>query len=199
MAVQADYWMDRVRAAESNSRRLGPAAPVEPGRESPELAAARRALHFRSALPQRAPSPPWARAEAVANSRVPKRLAFAVCMLAAGLIASFAGSSLASQPLLLAGFGCALIGVLTACAMLSIWLDPRAKAPVPHETPIQEPQASAEQVAAVKRAAKADPELAGLIESWWHDGAPLRRQDVMLVLAFQKAKAVAASARSTRH
>ena len=199
MAVQASHWMDRVRAAESDSWRSRPAAPTESGCEPPELGAARRALHFRSAMPQRAPSPTWARDDTATRSRAPKRLAFAACVLTVGLIASFAGSSLASQPLLLAGFGCALIGVLTACAMLSTWLDPRAKPADIRETPAQEPQASAEQIAAVKRAAKADPELAGLIESWWHDGAPLRRQDVMLVLAFQRAKAIAASAGSNRH
>ena len=93
-----------------------------------------------------------------------------------------------------------LIGVLTGCFALATLLDfgMASRAGANRARTGQGP-ASAEQIAAMKRAARADPELGPLINDWWKDAAPISQHDVTLVLAFQKARAIAARAVSTLH
>lgn len=201
MAVESSHWMDRLRSAESSelpwSGTLAPGA----GPESIDVINARNALRYRRSLMRDASQPLLKPRRNVSfNTRIPKRVALAVIMACLGTVLGYAGSAYASQPLLLAGFACALVAVLAGCVALATLLDfgiaSRAGA---REVPAQGQLASAEQIAAMKRAARADPELGTLINDWWKDPAPISRQDVALVLAFQKARAIDARAHSTVH
>ena len=201
MAMESSHWMDRLRTAES-SELAWPATPApDAGPEPIDVINARNALRYRRSLMRDASQPLLKPRRNVSfNTRIPKRVALAVIMASLGVALSYAGSAYASQPLLLAGFACALVGVLAGCIALATLLDfgiaSRAGA---QGVPAQRQPASAEQIAAMKRAARADPELGILINGWWKNPAPISRHDVALVLAFQKARAIAARADSTLH
>lgn len=201
MAVESSHWMDRLRTAESSD----PAWPATPspdtGPEPIDVINARNALRYRRSLMHDASQPLLKPRRNVSfNTRIPKRVALAAIMASLGAVLSYAGSAYASQPLLLAGFACALVGVLAGCIALATLLDfgmtRRAGA---QGVPAQLELAGAEQISAMKRAARADPELGNLINDWWKDPAPISQHDVALVLAFQKARAIAARADSTLH
>lgn len=201
MAVESSHWMDRLRTAESGDppwpATLAPDAKPEPV----DIINARNALRYRRSLMHDASQPLLKPRRNVSfNTRIPKRVALAVIMASLGVVLSYAGSAYASRPLLLTGFACALVGVLAGCIALATLLDfgmaNRAGTP---DLPAQREPASTEQIAAMKRAARADPELGNLINDWWKDPAPISRHDVALVLAFQKAKAIAARTDSTLH
>ena len=202
MAVESSYWMDRLRIAESGQLdRAGTATPDEASPEPSDVTHARNALRYRRSLMQDASQPlVRPRRNISLNTRIPKRVGFAVVTALLGLILSYAGSAYGSQPLLLGGFAFALVGVLAGCVALATLLDFGASGAVDaHVAQAQHEPAGAEQIAAMKRAARADPELGNLINGWWKDPAPISRHDVALVHAFQKAKAIAARAQSTLH
>jgi len=201
MVVESSHLMDRLRSAESSGLPWPGALAPGAGLESIDVINARNALRYRHALMHDASRPLLTPRRNVSfNTRIPKRVALAVIMASLGVILSYAGSVYASQPLLLAGFACALVGVLAGCIALATLLDfGIANRAGVQDAQAQRQPASAEQIAAMKRAARADPELGGLIDGWWKDQAPISLHDVALVLAFQKAKAIAARADSTMH
>lgn len=201
MAVESSYWMDRLRTTESSDPSWPATLSPEAGPEPVDVINARNALRYRRSLMDDASQPLLKpRKNMSFNTRIPKRVALAVIMASLGAVLSYAGSVYTSQPLLLTGFACALVGVLAGCFALATLLDfgmaHRAGA---QDIPTQREPASTEQIAAMKRAARADPERGSLINDWWKDPAPISRHDVALVLAFQKARAVAARADSTSH
>lgn len=201
MTAESSHWMDRLRSAES-SELPWPATPTPgAGPEPIDVVNARNALRYRRSLMRDASQPLLKPRRNVSfNTRIPKRVALAVIMATLGVILSYAGSAYASQPLLLAGFACALVGVLAGCIALATLLDfGIANRTGAQGVPAQQQLASAEQIAAMKRAARADPELGILINGWWKNPAPISLHDVALVLAFQKARAIAARADSTLH
>ncbi len=201
MPVPASHWMDRVKAAESGKPQHPPVAMSRFEPEPADLIHARNALRYRRSLMQDASQPLLhPHRQLTLHTPLPKRVVFALGMSCLGLLLGYAGSALSSQPLLLAGFGSGLVGILGGCFALATLLDPasRWRAPV-DPMDHREDRASEAQIAAMKRAAHADPELAGLIDGWWSDSAPIRKQDVALVLAFQKAKAIAARAQTQLH
>ncbi|MGH8062528.1 MAG: hypothetical protein ACREO7_11030 [Pseudoxanthomonas sp.] len=201
MTVESSHWMDRLRSAES-SELTWPATLVPgAGPEPIDVVNARNALRYRRSLMRDASQPLLKPRRNVSfNTRIPKRVVLAVIMATLGVILSYAGSAYASQPLLLAGFGCALVGVLAGCIALATLLDfGIASRTGAQGVPAQQQLASAEQIAAMKRAARADPELGILINGWWKNPAPISLHDVALVLAFQKARAIAVRADSTLH
>jgi hypothetical protein len=202
MAVGSSHWMDRLRSVESGDPSWHATFAPDTGPESIDVVNARNALRYRRSLMQDASlpllKPP--RRNVSFSTRVPRRVALAVIMVSLGAILSYGGSVYASQPLLLAGFACALVGVLAGCIALATLLDfGMANRAGTLDTPAQWQRASTEQIAAMKRAARADPELGNLIDDWWKDPAPISRHDVALVLAFQKARAIAARTESTLH
>jgi hypothetical protein len=116
------------------------------------------------------------------------RLSTAAALIALGTLASIAGSRFDNQPLLLCGFGMALLGLLLCCALVEGWLDPHFGDLTRHLRE-GETLATAEQIAALAHAAQADHELGGLIAGWWQqESAPIRRQDLELVRNFQQAR-----------
>ncbi len=201
MAVESSHWMDRLRTAESSDPPWPAALSPDTGPEPIDVINARNALRYRRSLMGDASQPLLKPRRNVSfNTRIPKRVALAVIMVSLGAALSYAGSVEASQPLLLAGFACALIGVLAGCVALATLLDfGMANRAGAHRVRAGQGPASAEQIAAMKRAARADPELGPLINDWWKDAAPISQHDVTLVLAFQKARAIAARADSTLH
>jgi hypothetical protein len=201
MAAESSHWMDRLRSAESGDPPWPATLSPDAGPDPIDVVNARNALRYRRSLMRDASQPLLKPRRNVSfNTRIPKRVALAVIMATLGVILSYAGSAYTSQPLLLAGFACALVGVLAGCVALATLLDfgiaSRAGA---QGILAQQQPASAEQIAAIKRAARADPELGILINGWWKNPAPISLHDVALVLAFQKARAIAARADSTLH
>ena len=201
MAAESSHWMDRLRTAESSEPAWPATLSPDNGPEPIDIVNARNALRYRRSLMGDASQPLLKPRRNVSfNTRIPKRVALAVIMASLGAALSYVGSAEASQFLLLTGFACALIGVLAGCIALATLLDfgmaSRAGAP---GVPARQEPASTEQIAAMKRAARADPELGNLINDWWKDPAPISRHDVALVLAFQKARAIATRANSTLH
>jgi hypothetical protein len=201
MAVESSHWMDRLRTVESSDPSWPATLSPDTGPEPIDVINARNALRYRRSLMRDASQPLLKPRRNVSfNTRIPKRVALAVIMASLGAVLSYAGSAYANQPLLLTGFACALVGVLAGCIALATLLDfgmaSRAGA---QGVPARREPASAEQIAAMKRAARADPELGSLINDWWKDAAPISQHDVTLVLAFQKARAIAARADSTLH
>ena len=201
MAAESSHWMDRLRTAESHDLSWPATPSPDTGPEPVDVVNARNALRYRRSLMHDASQPLLKPRRNVSfTTRIPKRVALAVIMVSLGAALSYAGSAATNQSLLLAGFACALIGVLAGCFALATLLDfgmaSRAGA---HQVRAALEPASAEQIAAMKRAARADPELGKLIDDWWKDPAPISQHDVSLVLAFQKARAIAARADSTLH
>lgn len=199
MAVESSHWMDRLRSAESSDPPWPVTVAPDTGPEPIDVINARNALRYRRSLMHDASQPLLKpRRNMSFNTRIPKRVALAVIMTSLGTVLCYAGSTYASQPLLLTGFACALIGVLAGCIALATLLDfGMASRAGLQRIPARQEPASAEQIAAMKRAARADPELGNLINDWWKDPAPISRHDVALVLAFQKARAIAARTDST--
>ncbi|MEO8365443.1 MAG: hypothetical protein ABI538_04465 [Pseudoxanthomonas sp.] len=201
MAVESSHWMDRLRNVESSEPPWSITLSAETGPEPIDVINARNALRYRRSLMRDASQPLLKPRRNVSfNTRIPKRVALAVIMVSLGAALSYAGSVESSQLLLLTGFVCALVGVLAGCIALATLLDfgMASRAGARGEAAAQE-LASAEQIAAMKRAARADLELGTLINDWWKDPAPISRHDYVLVLAFQKARAIAARADSTVH
>jgi hypothetical protein len=192
MSVNANsHWMDRVRAAPT------PAKPSKPywsvplhslERGSREIIATRAALRGRTGVTQEhlyllARD---RRSEALRAGR-PARGLLAIGLVAAGIAISVTGSLTTQQFLVLLGFGIGFAGLLVGCVLLAGMMDPQTGdlAKYLHE---DESPASADEIAALVRAAQADPELANLIRGWWkQSGAPIRKQDLELVRAFQQA------------
>jgi len=201
MAVESSHWMDRLRTAESSEPSWPATVPADTGPEPINVVDARNALRYRHSLMHDASQPLLKQRRNVSlQTRIPKRVALAVITTSLGAILAYAGSMYASQSLLLAGFACALVGVLAGCIALATLLDfGIASRAGMQEVPARRQPASAEQIAAMKRAARADPQLGNLIDDWWNDPAPISQHDVALVLAFQKARAIAARADSTLH
>lgn len=201
MTVESSHWMDRLRTAESGDPPWSATLSADAGPEPIDIVNARNALRYRRSLMQDASQPLLKPRRNVSfNTRIPKRVGLAVIMATLGLILSYAGSAYTSQPLLLAGFACALVGVVAGCVALATLLDfGIANRSGARGIPAQREPASTEQIAAMKRAARADPELGNLVNDWWKDPAPISRHDVALVLAFQKARAIAARADSILH
>ena len=201
MAVESSHWMDRLRGAESGDPSWHATFTPDTGPESIDVVNARNALRYRRSLMRDASQPLLKPRRNVSfNARIPKRVVLAVIMATLGVILSYAGSAYASQPLLLAGFACALVGVLAGCIALATLLDfGIANRTGAQGIPAQQQLASPVQIAAMKRAARADPELGILINGWWKNPAPISLHDVALVLTFQKARAIAARTDSTLH
>ena len=202
MATQSGHWMDRLRTAETGHPAwLDTPAPSRGSPEPIDVTNARNALRYRRSLMRDASQPLLKpRGKGALNIQIPKRIAFAVITACLGVALSYAGSANSSQLLLLAGFCCALAGVLAGCIALSTLLERGSTrhSAVQGASTLLTP-ASRDQVAAMKRAARADPELGILINGWWKNPAPISLHDVALVLAFQKARAIAARADSTLH
>jgi len=193
MSVNANsHWMDRVRAAPMPTASSKPywSVPLRSlERGSREIIAARAALRGRTGVTQEhlyllARD----RRSEVLRAGRPARGLLAIGLVAAGIAISVAGSLTTQQVLLLAGFCVAFAGLLVGCVLLAGMMDPQTGdlAKYVHE---DESPASAEEIASLVRAAQTDPELESLIRSWWKEsGAPIRKQDLELVRAFQQAR-----------
>ena len=189
MAVEASYWMDRVKSAKPAEKRRHAVALVSVSQESRDLIAARTALYAREGLTQdqlyRAARE---RRQAAARESLPGRALLTLGLLSGGVVLCVSGSSLGNLPVLVTGFATVLAGLVVACSLLAARLDPQigelSKYVRDDETP-----ATADDITALSRAALADPELGRAIVNWWKDGgAPIRKQDLALVRTFQDAK-----------
>lgn len=189
MAVEASYWMDRVKSAKPAEKRHHAVALVSVSQESRDLIAARTALYAREGLTQdqlyRAARE---RRQAAARDNLPGRALLTLGLLSGGVVLCVSGSSLGNLPVLVTGFATVLAGLVVACSLLAARLDPQigelSKYVRDDETP-----ATADDITALSRAALADPELGRAIVNWWKDGgAPIRKQDLALVRTFQDAK-----------
>lgn len=185
MATEIDtHWMDRVRLAAAGRSFTGSR------RDEPHaLTAARVALRARTSMTQETlyEVARQRRMESNGGSRS-ARASTAAALIALGTLASIAGSRFGNQPLLLCGFGMALLGLLLCCALVEGWLDPQF-GDLTRYLREGEILATAEQIASLSKAAQADRELGRLIAGWWkEDSTPIRRQDLELVRNFQKAK-----------
>ena len=189
MSVNASsHWMDRVRAAPTTSKPYWSVRLQGLKQESRELIAARAALRGRTGVTQEhlyllARD----RRSAALKAGRPARGLLAIGLVAAGIAISVTGSLITQQFLLLSGFGIGFAGLLVGCVLLASLMEPQtgdlAKYVHEDESPL-----SAEEIASLVRAVQADPELESLIRGWWKEsGAPIRRQDLDLVRAFQQA------------
>ena len=189
MAVEASYWMDRVKSMEAPAQRLQTVALVSVSQESRSLIAARTALYAREGLSQEELYRlARERRKTAARAKLPGRALLTLGLASAGVALCVAGSTLASLPLLISGFAAVLAGLVVACSLLAARMDPQigelARFLHDDETPV-----SPDDITTLSRAAHADPELGRAIVSWWKDGGtPIRRQDLALVRAFQDAK-----------
>jgi hypothetical protein len=193
MSVNASsHWMDRVRATPTPTKPSNPywSVPLHSlERGSREIIAARAALRGRAGITQEhlyllARD----RRSAVLKTGRPARGLLAIGLVAAGIAISVTGSLTTQQFLLLSGFGIAFAGLVVGCVLLAGMMDPQTGdlAKYVHE---DESPASADEIALLVRDAQADPELGSLIRGWWKEsGAPIRRQDLDLVRAFQQAR-----------
>ena len=189
MAVEASYWMDRVKSAKPAEKRHHAVALVSVSQESRDLIAARTALYAREGLTQdQVYRAARERRQAAARESLPGRALLTLGLLSGGVVLCVSGSSLGNLPVLVTGFATVLAGLVVACSLLAARLDPQigelAKYVRDDETP-----ATADDITALSRAALADPELGRAIVNWWKDGgAPIRKQDLALVRTFQDAK-----------
>ena len=189
MAVEASYWMDRVKSAEPSVPRHRTVSLISVSQESRDLIAARAALYAREGLSlDQLYQVARERRQAAARARLPARALLALGLLSAGVVLCVSGSTVASLPLLIAGFVTVLAGLMVVCSQLAARLGPQAGELARYlhdgETPV-----SADDITALSRAAQADPELCRAITHWWKDGgAAIRKQDLALVQAFQDAK-----------
>lgn len=161
---------------------------LRPEQESRETIAARGALRSRTGMSQEhlyllARD----RRSAALRAGRPARALLAIGLVAAGIAISVAGSLAARQFLLLPGFGIGFAGLLVGCVLLAGMIAPQT-GDLAKYVREDERLASADEIASLVRAAQADPELENLIRDWWKEsGAPIRRQDLALVQAFQQA------------
>ena len=189
MAVEASYWMDRVKSVEPSAKRLHTVTLVSVSQESRDLIAARTALYAREGLSQdELYRVARQRRKAAARTHLPGRSLLALGLVSGGVALCVYGSTLANLPVLVSGFAAVLAGLVVACTLLAARLDPQvgelARYLHDDETP-----ATADDITDLSRAALADPELGRAIVNWWKDGgAPIRKQDLALVQAFQDAK-----------
>ena len=189
MAVEASYWMDRVKSVEPSAKRLHTVTLVSVSQESRDLIAARTALYARGGLSQdELYRVARQRRKAAARTHLPGRSLLALGLVSSGVALCVYGSTLANLPVLVSGFAAVLAGLVVACTLLAARLDPQvgelARYLHDDETP-----ATADDITDLSRAALADPELGRAIVNWWKDGgAPIRKQDLALVQAFQDAK-----------
>ena len=190
MSVNSDsHWMDRVRAppVQHKPYRAMPLPRLE--QEPRELIAARTALCSRTGVTQEhlyllARD----RRSAILRAGRPVRGLLAIGLVAAGIATSAAGSLTAQQVLLLSGFGIGFAGLLVGCVLLAGMMAPQTGDLIKYVREDESP-ASAEEIASLVRAAQTDPELESLIRGWWKEsGAPIRKQDLELVRAFQQAR-----------
>ena len=189
MAVEASYWMDRVKSAKPAEKRHHAVTLVSVSQESRDLIAARTALYAREGLTQdqlyRAARE---RRQAAARDSLPGRALLTLGLLSGGVVLCVSGSSLGNLPVLVTGFATVLAGLVVACSLLAARLDPQIGELAKYVRDDEAP-ATADDITALSRAALADPELGRAIVNWWKDGgAPIRRQDLALVQAFQDAK-----------
>ena len=187
MATEIDiHWMDRVRLATTTDEYRSAGTGCD---EPHALTAARVALCARMGATHEAmyEVARQRRMESTGGSRL-ARVSAAAVMIALGTLTSLVGSRIGNQPVLLCGFGLALLGVLLCCALVETWLDPQF-GDLTRYMRKDEALATAEQIAALSKAAQADSELGRLIAGWWkEDSAPIRQQDLELVRNFQKIK-----------
>ena len=189
MAVEASYWMDRVKSAKPAEKRHHTVALVSVSQDSRDLISARTALYAREGICQDALYELAAeRRKAAARARLPGRALLAVGLLSGGVMLCVSGSTLASLPMLISGFVAVLASMMVACVILASRMSPQvgelAKYLRADEAPV-----SADDIAALSRAGLADPELGLAITRWWKDGgAAIRKRDLALVQAFQDAK-----------
>lgn len=191
MAVEASYWMDRVKTTQPEAKRSAPRLSLVSSKqqESRSLITARSALLARTGLTQDELHllARTRRQDALQAARS-KRALLATGLLAAGVAAAVIGSAITSQAVVMAGFGMALCGVLVGCLVLAAMME----APLGElcgYLHADEAPATAEEIIALSRASQADPELDHLINQWWREnGAPIRRGDLALVQAFQQAR-----------
>ena len=191
MAVKAaSFWMDRVNADPTPAQgpRKVSLVSIDP-LESRELIAARAALHARNGISQdELYAQARDRRRAALKAGRPLRLSGSALLLAAAVATCMAGSAMGNQAVLLAGFGIGLLGLTIACTLLANLLDPQV-GDLAGFLQADETPATADEIAALSRASRADRELDRLIAGWWKDsGAPIRRSDLALVRNFQKAK-----------
>ena len=182
------HWMDRVRSSPATSKPYWSVPLQSLKQESRELIAARTALRGRAGITQEhLHLLARDRRRAALSAGRPMHGLLAIGLIAAGIAVSVAGNLLSQQLLLLSGFCVSFAGLLVGCVLLAGMMDPQtgdlAKYVHEDESPV-----SAEEIAALVRAAQADPELESLIRGWWKEsGAPIRKQDLDLVRAFQQA------------
>lgn len=188
VAVEASYWMDRVKTV-GDAKRPRTVTLVSVNRDSHDQITARVALTARRGLSQDELYQ-WARErrQAVMQANRPRLGLVTMGLLAAGIALSVAGSAMTSQVMVMCGFGIAFAGVLVGCTILAALLDPQlgdlAKYIRADEVP-----ATADEIATLSRTAQADPELDKLIAGWWKDsGAPIRKQDLALVQALLESR-----------
>lgn len=181
--------MDRVRAAptaQNKPRRPMPLLRLE--QESREKIAARGALRSRTGMSQEhLYLQAHDRRNAALRAGRPARALLAIGLVAAGIATSAAGSLSAQQFLLLSGFGLGFAGLLVGCVLLAGMMPPQTGDLIKYVRESENP-ASGEEIASLVRAAQTDPELKILVRGWWTEsGAPIRKQDLELVRAFQQA------------
>lgn len=191
MYVNANsHWMDRVRSTPTKpSKPYRSAPPLGLKRESREIIPARAALRGRTGVTEeQLYLLARDRRSAILKARRPWCGLLAIGLVAAGIAVSAAGSLLSQPLLLLSGFGLGFIGLLVCCAFLAALMGAQ-KGELGRYLHQGETIASTHQIASLVRALRADPELRQLTASWWKDGgAPIRRQDLDLVRAYQQAR-----------
>ena len=190
MAVEASYWMDRIKKAEPAPKRVAPIRLVENKQESRALILAKAGLLARTGITQD-------ELYKLANERRrndkavnrPHGKLLALGLVAAGVAASVTGNAMSHQLVLLGGFALLLAGAVAGCMMLAAMLRPQVGDLAGYIRPEETP-ANAEEISALSKAVLADAELDKLTSSWWKEhGAPIRRQDLALAKAFVAAKA----------
>jgi hypothetical protein len=189
MAAEASYWMDRVKLAAPSAKRHHTVALVSVNQESRDLIAARTALYARAGLSQdELYRVARQRRRDAARANLPGRSLFALGLASAGVVLCVVGSAFGSTPALFAGFVAIFGALVVASLLLAARLDPPIGelARYLHDG---EAPANADEITELSRAALADPELGRAIVNWWREGgAPIRKQDLALVQAFQRAK-----------
>ena len=189
MAVEASYWMDRIRTTEPAPKRPSPIRLVENKQESRALIVAKAGLLARAGITQEALyqlANERRRADILTRRPRGKLLAFG--LMAAGVALSVAGNLQAQQPMLLAGFALILAGAAAGCLILASMMNPQVGDLVGYIR-AEETPATAEEISTLSKAVLADAELDKLTSGWWKEhGAPIRRQDLGLVKAFLAAK-----------
>ena len=190
MAVEASYWMDRIKKAEPAPKRPAPIRLVETRQEPRALIVAKAALMARTGITQdELYQLANERRRAAMLARRPHGKLLAFGLVAGGVALSVAGNMLAQQPMLLGGFALILAGSAAGCLILASMMNPQVGDLVGYIR-AEETPATADEISTLSRAVLADAELDKVTSNWWKEhGAPIRRQDLALVKAFVAAKA----------